>query len=195
MLLKLRAVAGDPVLGAELEVARDELLFGERPEGCSSGEALRTDVSAMRYRIEQALADENLDFYNLKLGRGGLLDVEFIAQYLQLAHGKDEASVRGRATVEVLEAAQAASLIDGDRCAALLDGYMFLRKLESRLRIVRDRSAARLPRAPGALEVVARRLGYRARPEGDASSAGAQLLSHYRERTSEIRAVFEELLA
>jgi glutamate-ammonia-ligase adenylyltransferase len=141
--------------------------------------------------MEKELAEETGDFYNLKLGRGGLLDVDFVAQYLQLAHGGEREALQVRSTLGALAALEEAALLDGGTAAILAQGYRFLRRIEGRLRIVRDRSAERLPACADGVEVVARRLGYR---QGGGLSAGARLLADYRERTEAIRSTYERIL-
>jgi glutamate-ammonia-ligase adenylyltransferase len=145
----------------------------------------------MRRRLEEELAEENGDFYNLKVGRGGLLDVEFVAQYLQLRHGGERVELRGRSTLAVLEAARELGVLAAAPAETLSVGYRFLRRLESRLRIVRDRSDERLPAHEKALEVIARRLSYRQHSE---VSAARLLLDDYRRHTVGIRRAYEEIL-
>jgi glutamate-ammonia-ligase adenylyltransferase len=91
----------------------------------------------------------------------------------------------------VLEAARRNGLLTEEAARVLKRGYLFLRRLESRLRIVRDRSAERLPASPEALSLVARRFGLRRR---GGRSAGEQLLAEYLEQTGAIRRAYEEIV-
>ena len=89
-----------------------------------------------------------------------------------------------------LRMAREEGLIDPQTTASLVRGYRFLRRIENCLRIVRDRSADRLPRTAQGLEVMARRLGYR---QQFASTPGAQLLAEYQEQTGSIRGIYERI--
>jgi glutamate-ammonia-ligase adenylyltransferase len=188
VLLKARAVGGDPELGAELTRWIRGYLFADAPR---APEALRSEIARLRTRMERELADEGDDFFNLKLGRGGLVDVDFVVQYLQLRHGAGRERIQVRPTLDALDRLAEEGLLDRESVSILRGGYRFLRRIESRLRIVRDSSAERLPSNAAALEVMARRLGYRQQRE---RSAGAQLLDDYREQTAAIRAVHEKVL-
>ena len=185
VLLRARAIAGDPELGAEAE-RWIEHFVGQKASAASHDELLH-----LRERIEGELAHEDRDHFNFKLGRGGLLDIEFIAQSLQLRHGATAAGLRVRPTRAVLAAARDAGLLGAEQATALLASHRFLRTLEGRLRIVRGSSAERLPRNAAALEVEARRMGYRRR---GAQSAGEQLLTAYEAHTNAVREHFDAIM-
>ena len=187
VLVKARAVCGDLELGRRVERWISDFIFQQGVDA----ETLRREIHRLRSRMEKELAEETGDFYNLKFGRGGLLDVDFVAQYLQLAHGGGREALQVRSTLAALAALEEAALLDSDTAALLSQGYRFLRRIESRLRIVRDRSAERLPACADGVEVVARRLGYR---QGGGLSAGGRLLADYRERTEAIRSTYELIL-
>jgi glutamate-ammonia-ligase adenylyltransferase len=176
-LIKCRAVAGDRALGAAVEVQAEAFVYAEDPPAPAVAAAIRT----MRARIEKEIARGP----DLKAGRGGLLDVEFAAQYLQLAHGARIPGLRVRATRPALAAARAAGVIDEPTHAALDGGYRFLRTIENRLRIVHDRPIHAYPRDPVELDKLARRTGYR--------SAGA-LDRAYLAWTRDVRSAYERLL-
>jgi glutamate-ammonia-ligase adenylyltransferase len=186
VLIKARSVAGDHGLGRDLEHWIERYVYG----GELDPSALRSEMDRHRRRMEKELADEKGGFYNLKLGRGGLLDVDFIAQYHQLCHGKQLESLRVRSSLEALGHLEAVGLMAPEVATTLIRGYRFLRRIESRLRIVRDRSAERLPADAGALEVMARRLGYR-KQAGE--TAGSKLLTDYQALTESIRGIYERI--
>ena len=131
--------------------------------------------------MEREIAGESAGRYNSKLGRGGLVDVEFAVQFLQLVHGGQHPRVRTPSTPGALQALLDEGLLDADDHGPLQRGYRFLRRIESRLRIVRDRSVDRLPETREELTRLARRMGY---------SAGDDLLADYERTTSEVRAAF-----
>ena len=166
-LTKLRAVAGDTALGAEVEAHATQTVYGEPPEDVR---AIAAEIAAMRTRIERELAgrpendprdrDAPTD---LKAGAGGVIDIEFAAQYLQLAHGHAYPQLRTPSTIEALRAAAAANLAPAHDLELLDQGYRFLRGIENRLRVVNDRPVHRLPATATALEQLARRSGF---PDG-----------------------------
>ena len=82
--------------------------------------------------------------------------------------------------------------MDLQTAGTLIEGYRFLRRIENRLRIVRDRSAERLPTRAQGLEVMARRLGYRQQLD---RTPGEGLLADYRDTTESIRGIYEQILA
>src|SRR5207248_2368318 len=183
-LLRARAVAGDKDLFAR---AMREVLTKSIFRPIDQAAAAR-DLLAMRERMEREIAAESSGRYNSKLGRGGLVDVEFAVQYLQLVHGERHPGIRVAATPEALVALQRAGLLAPSDEEPLARGYRFLRRLESRLRIVRDRPIDSLPTFGRELLLLARRLGYTGERPGE------DLLAEYTRHTSEVRAAFLRVL-
>jgi glutamate-ammonia-ligase adenylyltransferase len=141
-------------------------------------------VTSMRDRIERELAGQHGE-QDIKTGRGGLIDIEFASQYLQLVHGPRHPDLRTRSTVPALRAAAELGLAAPGDCALLIDGYRFLRTLEHRMRIVHDRSVHRLPREPEELDKLARRARY---------ADGQSLLRDYAHWTQEVRSAYARVL-
>jgi len=183
-LLRARAVAGDKDLFAR---ARREVLEPSIFRPIDKAAAAR-ELLAMRERMEREIAAESSGRYNSKLGRGGLVDVEFAVQYLQLVHGERHPAIRVAATPEALVALQKAGLLAPSDKEPLARGYRFLRRLESRLRIVRDRPIDSLPTFGRELLLLARRLGY------TGERAGEDLLADYSRHTTGVRAAFLRVL-
>jgi glutamate-ammonia-ligase adenylyltransferase len=180
-LVRARPVAGPEPLRAEAQALLWRAAYGRPwPEGGAR------EIDRLRGRMETELAREGPDRYNVKLGRGGLTDVEFATQLLQLRVGGDVAEVRRPGTYEALGALQAAGAWDAGDLALLRNGYLWLRRLENRLRIVHDNAQSVLSRDPDALEVIARRMGFR---EG-----GTALLKAYEEVTSLVRQVYRRVV-
>jgi glutamate-ammonia-ligase adenylyltransferase len=184
-LLKARAVAGDDALFAR---ARAQVLEPSLFRKLDRGEAAR-ELLAMRERMEREIADESGGRYNSKLGRGGLVDVEFAVQFLQLVHGAEHPRVRSSSTPQALADLLEAGLLSPQDQQPLARGYRFLRRLESRLRIVRDRSVDRVPESGRELLHLARRMGY------SGPRAGEELLADYQRTAAEVRAAFLRVLA
>ncbi len=183
-LVRARVVAGDAELGAAVEAARQEFVFGHGLSGAGIAE-----IAQMRKRMEAEIGAESKTRFNLKQGRGGLVDVEFIAQMMALAHGYRHPALRKRSTRELLKELEWLKLLTIDEAATLSDGYEFIARLENRLRIESDQPAWALPTDPDALRPLARRMGYQG------STGPQQLLKDLRLRREAIRAVFESCFA
>ncbi|HVV87216.1 MAG TPA: hypothetical protein VHE35_29450, partial [Kofleriaceae bacterium] len=179
-LIKLRPVAGDPALGAQVAAEVASWLWtppAERPDA----RAIAQQLAAMRDRMERELGQPG----DLKVGKGGILDAEFAAQYLQLVHGHEQVALRTPSTVAALDAARAAGLAPADDLEVLAEGYRFLRLIEHRMRVVHDRPVHRLPHDAVELERLARRCGF---PGGEA------LRTRVERWQLAIRAAFERVL-
>jgi glutamate-ammonia-ligase adenylyltransferase len=183
-LVRARVVAGDRDLGRAVEAAREEFVFGR---GMTSIEI--AEIAQMRKRMEIEIGAEDKRRLNLKQGRGGLVDVEFVAQMMALAHGHRYPALRKRSTRDLLRELEALHLITADEAGALRDGYEFIARLENRLRIESDQPAWALPTDPDALRPLARRMRY----EGDAGPQ--RLLNDLRVRREAIREAFESCFA
>lgn len=188
-LIKTRFVAGDTTLGKQVDEFIESLAYGSAlPKGGAE------EIHHLRMRMERELADEDESRFNLKKGRGGLVDIEFLTQMLQLAHGQRVAELHQRATLDALLALQNNKIITKADYLLLSDGYLFLRRLDHRLRIERDRSIDTFEAEPGKLDGIARSLGYQASNKGRRKNlSGEKLLRDYRERRDKIRLCYEKL--
>jgi glutamate-ammonia-ligase adenylyltransferase len=101
------------------------------------------EIHRLRKRMERELGKERQDRRNIKVGRGGIVDVEFAVQYLQLVHGPDNRSLRSRATLKGLYELYRANVLSRDDFAAMDEGYRFLRAMEISLRLSHDDSIER----------------------------------------------------
>jgi len=144
------------------------------------------EIHRLRMRMERELAGEERAGFNIKTGRGGLVDIEFLTQMLQLKHGADVPAVRRRATRHALAALAAAGLVAPGDAAALEESYAFLRTLTHRLRIERDQPVEALERGGEHLPALARRLGY----EGAGDTIARRLLDDYARHRERVRALY-----
>jgi glutamate-ammonia-ligase adenylyltransferase len=181
-LTRLRWIAGNKVLEALVAHVVERCLKESR-----YSEMDWREVDRIRGRMEKELAHEEGEKYNLKTGHGGLVDIEFIVQRLEL-----EAAFAEPNTWKALERLQAAGLLDPAVGASLKEHYLFLRRLENRLRVVGDYSISELPKEGIALESVARRMGYSDLKE---KSAGEQLVGEYIQRTSQVRGIYQRFFS
>ncbi len=183
-LVRARVVAGAQKLGEAVETARQEFVFGR---GLSVAEV--KEIALMRNRMELEIGAESKTRLNLKQGRGGLVDVEFVAQMMALAHGFRHPELRKRSTRELLNELGWLRLIPAKEARDLKEGYEFISRLENRLRIETDQPAWALSTDPNALRPLARRMGYRG------SRGPDLLLKELRSRREAIREAFESCFA
>jgi glutamate-ammonia-ligase adenylyltransferase len=181
-------VAGDKLLGAEVEKITAVFAYGK---GLAREDI--AEIHHLRMRMERELAAENDSRFNLKKGRGGLVDIEFITQMLQLAHGHRFPKLRQRSTLAALQALHEMKVLKRGESRLLGEGYLFLRKLDHRLRLERDQSIDAFEADPARLEGIALALGYGRQKAGRRRKAGsgAKLLHEYRAKRESIRACYE----
>jgi glutamate-ammonia-ligase adenylyltransferase len=182
-LLKARVIAGDETVGSEFLRRIEPLLF-ERAGVASVAQAVRADVHAMKQRTEDHLRQQGRQWGEVKLGEGSIRDIEFVVQYLQLAHGADQLEIRGSNTLDVLERLSACGLLSAGDHRVLADGYIFLRTIEHHLQMLHYRQTHTLPGDPQALVHFARRLGF----QGE--NTGEQFIARYEQHCAAIRAVY-----
>lgn len=166
-LVKLRPVAGDAALGAQLLALRDEFVYT----------GVRFDAGAMRAMRERQLRHlVTAGTLNAKFSSGMLVDVEYLVQALQITHGAHAPALRVANTRAALAALRAAGVLDAPAHSALLDAYNFARRLINALRMVRGnaRDLTVPPADSDEFAFLARRLGFGSRqPE-----LAAQLAQH-----------------
>ncbi len=153
-LLKARPIAGDREVGEQLCAAVRPLVWS-----AASRPGFVADVRAMRRRVERSLPRADAD-RDLKLGPGGLRDVEFAVQLLQLVHGRADPTLRAVSTLPALDALARGGYVGRRDAAGLADAYRFLRGTEHRLQLQRLRRVHTLPRDPAEMRWLARSLGF-----------------------------------
>ncbi|HTY16233.1 MAG TPA: hypothetical protein VMH82_00755 [Myxococcota bacterium] len=186
-LLRARAVAGDAAAAAAFERLRREILSQPLPPDAAA------EIHRIRGRMEAELASETQRHRDLKRGRGGLLDVETATQYLQLRHGREHPELLDvDRTERQIARLDALGLLAPARARDLAEGWEFLQRLSSALRIVENRSIADLDTEHGDLDALARRLGYAAGARE--SSPRNALLRDYERHTEAIRSAYLAVL-
>jgi [glutamine synthetase] adenylyltransferase / [glutamine synthetase]-adenylyl-L-tyrosine phosphorylase len=155
-LIKLRWVAGDEALGRRVEERRDSFSYSGAPWDWENAIHLR------RRQTRELVKPGEV---NVKYSSGGIIDIEYAAQYLQLMHGKDHPELRVTNTLDALAQLRRLSIISEAEGEMLSAAYLFLRNLIDALRIVRgDASDLALPEEDSEEFIsLARRLGYRER--------------------------------
>ncbi len=157
-LLKARAVAGDPELGAQYIDAVSPLVWQ-----AAERENFVPDVQKMRRRVVDNIPAAQID-RELKLGPGGLRDVEFAVQLLQLVHGRSDAGLHSGTTLDALAALAAGGYVGRADAAQLDEAYRFLRAMEHRIQLYRLRRTHLVPEDEPGLRRLGRSLGLRTDP-------------------------------
>ncbi|MCB8906721.1 MULTISPECIES: bifunctional [glutamine synthetase] adenylyltransferase/[glutamine synthetase]-adenylyl-L-tyrosine phosphorylase [unclassified Streptomyces] len=160
-LLKARAVAGDPELGAQYIDAVSPLVWQ-----AAERENFVPDVQKMRRRVVDNIPVAQVD-RELKLGPGGLRDVEFAVQLLQLVHGRSDAGLHSGTTLDALAALAAGGYVGRADAAQLDEAYRFLRAMEHRIQLYRLRRTHLVPEDEADLRRLGRSLGLRTDPVAD----------------------------
>ncbi|MFB7714745.1 bifunctional [glutamine synthetase] adenylyltransferase/[glutamine synthetase]-adenylyl-L-tyrosine phosphorylase [Streptomyces sp. NPDC056105] len=181
-LLRAEPVAGDLDLGRRFIDLIDPLRFPA--EGL--GEDAVREIRRLKARMESERLPRGADpTLHTKLGRGGLSDVEWTVQLLQLQHGWAEPGLRTTRTREALAAACAAQLIPGEEAAILDEAWVLASRVRGAVMLVRGRPGDTFPSDGRELAAVGRYLGYDPGHVGD-------MLEDYRRMTRRARAVMEE---
>ena len=180
-LTRARVVVGDPRLARRIMRSLRRVVYGSPLPRTSLKE-----ITQVRHRMEVELGKETPGRYHVKYGKGGLVDVEFLTQALQLVHGAENAAVRRTGTIPALVALGRAGALVPDTATAMADHYRVLRRVSAALRLLGARPADVLELAGPMPARVASALGYASR---------AEFLEDYRRRTGFVRATYKELLA
>lgn len=178
-MIKARPVAGDPWIGAAF-------VEGVAPFVYPAELAPRAidDVRRTKVRLEEYVRRRGKELTEVKRGRGGIRDVEFAVQLLQIVHGRRDPRLREPNTLRALAALAEEGYVAQDDADALADAYRFLRRLEHRLQIVRDLQTHDLPADPHARATIARSLGL---------SDAAALRNEHERQTELVRGIHERL--
>ncbi len=179
-LLKARPVAGDLELGRQYVDALAPLVWNaaQRP-------GFVDDARAMRRRVEENIPARDAD-RELKLGPGGLRDVEFAVQLLQLVHGRSDIFLRSPTTLVALEQLSTRGYVGRADAAELDRAYRFLRTMEHRIQLYRLRRTHVVPTDEADLRRIARSMGFRHDP-------AAELVQEWRRHAREVRRLHEKL--
>ena len=194
-LIRARPVAGDIELGQEFvkkahafaysqPLTSEQTAYIVHNRQRKEAQATRPSSTSRRRRGRRK---QQID---VKSGYGGLIDIEFVAQTLQLIHGTAQPQVRVQNTIEAIRRLYEVDVLTIDQRDQLSFAYEFLRNVENSLRIVHDRPLDALPDTEAALEQLAKRLGY----EDGARRASDSFLRDYQWCTETTRTLFNQLL-
>ncbi|HWB36074.1 MAG TPA: bifunctional [glutamine synthetase] adenylyltransferase/[glutamine synthetase]-adenylyl-L-tyrosine phosphorylase [Rugosimonospora sp.] len=191
-LLKARPAAGDLALGRQWLDALQPLVWraAERPEAVE-------DIRQTRRRIVEAVPRKELD-REIKRGPGGLRDIEFAVQLLQLVHGRADETLRSPSTLDALRALVAGGYVGRADGEALDAAYQFLRTVEHRLQLQKLRRTHTVPADDAGLRWLAGALGYPGTVRSGASPTGGDAVAAFRAawigHATEVRRLHAKLL-
>jgi glutamate-ammonia-ligase adenylyltransferase len=185
-MVKARPIAGDLTFGREFLEQLEPWIYRRY-----LSRADITGIKALKRRIEQRTHREGADALNVKTGHGGIRDIEFVIQFLQLLNGGDLPDLRSGNTLEAIRRLENCGCLTDQERTFLEENYAFLRKIEHRLQIMFDLQTHMLPRDPGELRKVAIRLGY-ANVRG--TSALEAFEADYKSKTELNRKILDHLL-
>ncbi|MFF3331236.1 bifunctional [glutamine synthetase] adenylyltransferase/[glutamine synthetase]-adenylyl-L-tyrosine phosphorylase [Streptomyces sp. NPDC002888] len=179
-LLKARPVAGDLGLGEEYVAVVEPLVWQ-----AAERENFVADVQKMRRRVVENIPAAEVE-RELKLGPGGLRDVEFAVQLLQLVHGRADASLRSGTTLDALQALAAGGYVGREDAGRLDEAYRFLRSMEHRIQLYRLRRTHLVPEGEGDLRRIGRSLDLRTDPVNE-------LTREWKRHTGVVRRLHEKI--
>ncbi|GCD88543.1 bifunctional [glutamine synthetase] adenylyltransferase/[glutamine synthetase]-adenylyl-L-tyrosine phosphorylase [Nocardioides sp. LS1] len=179
-LLKARPVAGDLALGREYVAMVSPLVWS-----AAERQGFVEDTQAMRRRVVDHIPPREAD-RQLKLGSGGLRDVEFAVQLLQLVHGRADEKLRAQATLSALAELTRGGYVGREDGEALHEAYSFLRMLEHRIQLAQLRRTHVVPTDEGALRRLGRSMGFLKEP-------AANLDKTWQHHRREVRRLHEKL--
>ncbi len=185
-MLRLRFIAGSQKLGETFLDKAHAFTYGEKLDYGSL-----IEISRLRERMEKELARESRKGKNVKLGFGGIVDIEFAVQIMQLMHGKQNHGLRLTPTLDVLKQLGAYGMLDQQEVEQIRKHYLFLRTLECALRIQNDPSTNHLPKDAQGLAPLGKLLGY---GDSEADRIGERLVADYDATTKQVRAFYRKLI-
>jgi glutamate-ammonia-ligase adenylyltransferase len=198
-LIKLRPAAGDLELGGQFLQAVEPFVYRKYLTFAEINE-----IKALKRQIEHKAHRAGVSATEVKTGRGGIRDIEFTIQFLQLLNGGDLPEVRQRNTLLAMHALARVGCLTDQEYRVLDDAYRFLRKTEHRLQMLFDLQTHRLPERDDELRKLALRMGYaeprpeRRRPRGPdepiVPDPRATFLNDYRGKTEPTHRILEHLL-
>jgi glutamate-ammonia-ligase adenylyltransferase len=189
-LIKCRPVAGDLALGQTFQEAITPFVYRRYLAATEIA-----DIKALKRRIEQRTVSAGTADFEVKTGKGGIRDVEFVVQFLELLHGGQYPEVRHANTLAAIAWLERVGCLSAEERHIMDDTYRFLRRVEHRLQIVFDRQTHEMPRELEALRTLALRMGYAPVSQWEARTGPTvRFLNDYRGKTELNRRILNHLL-
>ncbi len=179
-IIKARFICGNKNLGLSFLKLAEETVYSFPYD-----QSTFQKVSDMKKRIEQELSKEGPEHIDLKFGPGGIVELEFIVQTLQLINGKSDPELRVPNTLTAIRRLGKLNLISVEEASIMEDGYLFLRGVESRLRVLRNIPSSLLHIKDERLLPLARGMDY---------DNGEKFLNALKEHRNKIRGIYDKVL-
>ena len=164
---RLALVRSRVIHGSQVEHARWIQLLSEAVYGFDWRRDMLDSIRHLKKRIEKEKNRESRISLDFKYGRGGIVDLEFLVQYLQINHGRDSDSVRCPETVQAIEALESAGALAPREGRLLMEAYRFQRGVENHYQLVEEWSSREISREAPLIAPLARSLGFATRNEGE----------------------------
>ncbi len=191
-LIKARPVAGDPKLGAQFIRTIQPFVYRRYLDEPSITE-IKLDVRQTKAQIESSLREQGDDVVtHVKLGIGGIRDIEFTIQCIQLIHGGSTPALRNNNSLQTIDLLHRHGVLDQMDRDILADAYRFLRTVEHRIQMQADLQRYSLPSKKSEMMKLAKRIGYR---DSEASSTLEAFEMDYTLHTNAVRSIFGKVLA
>jgi len=175
-----------PLLDADSSVQALVRKVNEQVYARYDEDHLRREIVSMRRRVQKELGSP-AGKYEIKRGRGGIMDIDFITHFLQLAYGHDKPELQTASTRSALRRAADLGIVDSNESAGLLEAYDFLKQVETSLRLFDMKPISAFAANPHANGVLARAMGY-------ASGEEEKFIRRYEEVTGGVRESFCRIL-
>jgi glutamate-ammonia-ligase adenylyltransferase len=179
-LIKARGVCGNRELIYEFLQHHQSFIYPSSPTP-----DLLDEIANIKRRIEREVGDADELEFNVKLGRGGIREIEFVVQVLQLIHGSHHAFLQETSTIKALGALARLELIPRTEVVDLDRAYRFLRRIEHRLQIEGEQQTHSLPRDAEARRRLALSLGY---------ATAQKFIAALNETKQRVRSIFERVI-
>ena len=185
MLLKARTVAGSEKLGREFLRLMRPFIFRKYLDA-----AALQEIKQIKEQIDRSLEQQRGRGINIKLGRGGIREIEFVAQCFQLVFGGQDSWLRERHSLRALHRISERGFLTYEEYSDLARAYIFFRELEHRIQMAYGRQTHELPTDVDELATLARKMGLRGL---DAEMLATVLMQQYREHTTKVRKIYDKL--
>jgi len=184
-LLKARGLAGDPALTEQFERLAEGFVFAP-----TSPPALLGEVASLKARIDHGVDESERAELEIKRGRGGIREIEFLVAALEILHGQNRPQLRQRSTLSAMQALAGENILATDDARFLESAYRFFRRIEHALQCMAWRQTDVLPTDPLELAALAQRCGIRR----DSPQESAAAFESERHRMADrVHQLFEEL--
>jgi glutamate-ammonia-ligase adenylyltransferase len=190
-LLKAWPIAGDRKLGLAFLRMVKPFIFGRSGTPPDDDRAAIEEIKGIKAMIDDKMAGRGHERRNVKLGIGGIREIEFLVQAVQIVFGRRLPGILDRNTLGALTRFRRTGLLSEEEAAALTDAYTFLRDVEHKLQMVHDLQTHAIPESRDERIRCAVRLGYPAQHRGQALE---QFLADHRRHTEEVNRMFRTLV-